>query len=261
MLQPEFNGKRTSDSATADAALRDVAQRVRFLGIDPGLNRTGYALIEAGKKRPRLTEGGIIRSTAKLTLAERVFEIGDGLRDLLQQYQPQVLAIEQVFSTPKFPKTAILMAHARGAILYTAATFNIPVVHYTPTQIKLLLTGNGRAGKEQIQRAISLELGLDRLLEPNDVADAAAVALCHFHTRKTRQIVDQARILNSVSTGTTSTADTARPRAVNPPDGTSASAIAGTVSEGFATSTSTKSGSVPPAISGNSPIREDHPAA
>lgn len=157
---------------------------VRYLGIDPGLNRTGYAVLEAGPRGPRLREGGIIRSTAKLTLAERVLEIGQGLREVCTQYQPQVMAIEQIFSVVQFPKTALLMAHARGAILFTAADFGLHVIHYTPTQIKRLLTGSGKANKEQVQRAVQQELRLDRLLEPNDVADAAAIALCHFYSAK-----------------------------------------------------------------------------
>ena len=178
------------DTTTSDAA-PDAVEVRRFqtaeapyavLGIDPGLNRTGYALLERGSQGPVLREGGVIRSTRKLSLAERVHEIGQGLREVCEQYQPTVVAIEQIFSTCQFPKTALLMAHARGAILYTACDFGIPVVHYTPTQIKRLLTGSGKAKKDQVQRAVKMELGLEEILEPNDVADAFAVALCHYHT-------------------------------------------------------------------------------
>lgn len=155
-----------------------------MLGIDPGLNRTGYAIIERTNAAPKLREGGLIRSTPKLPLAMRVLELGHGLREVIEEFQPNVLAIEQVFSTAKYPKTAILMAHARGALLYAAADAGLTVMHYTPTQIKRLLTGSGHATKEQIQRAIRHELNLDRILEPNDVSDACAVALCHYHCAK-----------------------------------------------------------------------------
>lgn len=155
---------------------------IRVLGIDPGLNRTGYAILEQSQRKPSLREGGVVRSTKELPLAERMHEIATGLREILDEYSPSVVAIEQVFSHVQFPKTAILMAHARGVILLTAAERKLPVVHYTPTQVKRLLTGSGHAGKEQIQRAIQQELGLKRLLEPNDVADAAAIALCHYHS-------------------------------------------------------------------------------
>lgn len=154
------------------------------LGIDPGLNRTGYAVVERGPRGPVLREGGVIRSTQGSSLTERVLEIGRGVREVIEQYRPATLAIEQVFSHAQFPKTAVLMAHARGAILFAAAEMELEVVHYTPTQIKRLLTGSGRADKEQIQLAIQREFALKQVLEPNDVADAAAVALCHYYTER-----------------------------------------------------------------------------
>lgn len=154
----------------------------RYLGIDPGLSRTGYAVLERTPRGPVLREGGIIRSTTQRTLAERVHEIGTGLREVIEEFQPQVMAIEQLFSLVRNPKTALLMAHARGVILMTAAEMDIPVVDYAPRQVKRLLTGSGRASKEQIQSATKNELKLRKLLEPNDVADACAVALCHYHT-------------------------------------------------------------------------------
>ena len=161
-----------------------MSAATRYLGIDPGLNRTGYALLERSPRGPVLREGGLIRSTRGRSLAERVHEIASGLREVLEEFQPHVLAIEQVFSLVRNPKSALLMAHARGAILSMAVEHGIPVVHYTPTQVKRLLTGSGKAGKEQIQRAIKTELGLDRLLEPHDVADAFAVALCHYYSSR-----------------------------------------------------------------------------
>lgn len=157
---------------------------LRFLGIDPGLNRTGYALLERSARGPVLREGGLIRSTRGCSLAERVYEIASGLSEVLEEFHPDVLAIEQVFSLVRNPKSALLMAHARGAILSKAVERGISVVHYTPTQVKRLLTGSGKASKDQIQRAIKTELGLDRLLEPHDVADAFAVALCHYYSSR-----------------------------------------------------------------------------
>lgn len=154
----------------------------RYLGVDPGLNRTGYALLERSPRGPRLREAGIIRSTQKLSLAQRVCEIGTGLREVLADLNPHVVGIEQVFSATKHPKTAILMAHARGAILMVAAERAIPVVHYSPAKVKRLLTGSGRASKDQVQHAVQRELQLPELLTPNDVADASAVALCLYHS-------------------------------------------------------------------------------
>jgi crossover junction endodeoxyribonuclease RuvC len=158
----------------------------RCLGVDPGLVRTGYAVLESAAQGYFLREGGVIRSTRGQSLAERVHEIASGLREVIREFKPRALAIEQVFSLGKNPKSAILMAHARGAILLVAAEEKLPVIHFTPTQVKKLLTGSGRASKEQIQHAVKLELRLGQILDPHDVSDASAVAIClHHHLRVT----------------------------------------------------------------------------
>lgn len=159
-----------------------VAAAERYLGIDPGLNRTGYALLERSRSKPVLREGGIIRSSAQMSLSQRVFEIAKGLREVLADFRPQVMAVEQVFSFGRNPKTALQMAHVRGAILLVAAEHEIPVVHLSPTEVKRLLTGSGRASKQQIQHAVKNELRLKNVLEPHDVADASAIALCLYHS-------------------------------------------------------------------------------
>lgn len=161
-----------------------------YLGIDPGLHRTGYAVLQRGPSQPRLLEGGVLSSTVKNSLAERVLEISSGLREVLEEFQPESMAIEQIFSTGKYPKPALLMAHVRGAILLAAAEREMRIVHYTPTQIKRLLTGSGRASKEQMQHAIKNELQLDVVPEPNDVADASAVALCHYYSCRMPVVVE-----------------------------------------------------------------------
>ena len=159
-----------------------MARQTRYLGIDPGLCRTGYALIERTSRGPVLREGGVIQSTPRISLHERVLEIGSGLREVLLDLKPQVVAIEQVFSSAQNVKSSLLLAHARGAILMVIAEAGVPVVHFTPAQIKKLLTGSGKAPKEQIQHAVRAELRLVDIPEPNDVADASAVALCLYHS-------------------------------------------------------------------------------
>ena len=146
------------------------------LGIDPGLNRTGYAVLRVRDKK--LVEGGVLRTKPSESLAERVYELRVGLLEVLAEHAIDAAAIEQIFSLPKNPKTAVLMAHARGVILATLAEHGLLPEHYTPRQIKKQLTGSGAADKAQMQRAVQLELGLPNILEPNDVADAAAIALC-----------------------------------------------------------------------------------
>jgi crossover junction endodeoxyribonuclease RuvC len=102
---------------------------------------------------------------------------------VLEQYQPVSVAVEQLFAHYDHPRTAILMGHARGVILLAAGQRDLPVVSYAAGRIKKLITGNGQASKEQVQRAIQRELSLPRLPEPPDVADALAVALCHHHAQ------------------------------------------------------------------------------
>jgi crossover junction endodeoxyribonuclease RuvC len=154
----------------------------RCLGVDPGLRRTGYAVLERTAKGPLLKEAGLIRANSKLSLAKRVCEIGRGLREVIEEYRPQVMAVEQVFTLGRNPKSALLMAHARGVILMAAAEADVPVIHFPPTHVKKILTGSGRASKEQMQLAIRNELRVDVLPEPHDVADAAAIALCVYHS-------------------------------------------------------------------------------
>jgi crossover junction endodeoxyribonuclease RuvC len=154
----------------------------RVVGVDPGLNVTGYAVIDPSPKGPFVVEAGVIRPrSARTGLGERLVWIHRGISELLEAFPCGSVALERVHSHVRFPRTAILMAHARGAIVLAAAQKQMPVFGYAATRIKKTLTGNGRAPKEQIQHAIMTELGLDRLPEPHDVADACAVALCHFH--------------------------------------------------------------------------------
>ncbi len=162
---------------------------VRVLGIDPGLNTTGYGCIEIAGGTIRLAEAGVIRGRSRDSLALRVQEIYAGVSDAIAELRPGVVAIEQLYSHYARPRTAILMGHARGVICLAAAEAGVSVVHYPATQIKKVLTGNGRAPKSQMQRAIQLELKLATLPEPADVADALAVALTHHYLAPTRSML------------------------------------------------------------------------
>jgi crossover junction endodeoxyribonuclease RuvC len=160
-----------------------------ILGLDPGLHVTGYAVIEACPQRPKVCEAGIVRSDTgpgKPDMAARILSLYNGIVEVVEQFQPQTLAVEQLYAHYQHPRTAILMAHARGVIFLAAGQRKIPVVSYNATRIKKTITGNGRAPKDQVQRAIQRELGLARLPEPADVADALATALCHYYSLKDR---------------------------------------------------------------------------
>ena len=159
----------------------------RILGVDPGLRVTGYAILEVGPAGPLLCEAGVIRSTErrrKSDMGHRLASLYTSIDEVIESFQPSAVAVEQLYAHYDHPRTAILMAHARGAILFAAAERNAQVVHYTARQIKRLLTGSGKASKDQVQHAIRNELRLAVLLEPNDVADAAAVGLCHYYVSR-----------------------------------------------------------------------------
>ncbi len=150
-----------------------------ILGIDPGLRRTGFGGIKLEGTKTRLVEAGVIRTNEKLGLASRLTELSEGLAEVMAGLDPEVVVVESLYSHYKHPRTAILMGHARGVILLTAALRQTPVIDYSATKIKKALTGNGRAAKRQVQRTVKVALGLEAEPEPADVADALAVALCH----------------------------------------------------------------------------------
>lgn len=152
-----------------------------ILGIDPALGTTGYGVIRGCGNRSTLIEAGVIRVARSGPLEKRLLELHDGICEILGQFQPEAVAIEQLYSHYDRPTTAIIMGHARGVICLAAAQANVPVFHYEATKVKKLLTSNGRASKDQMQRAVQMQLNLLKPLEPADVADALAIALTHQH--------------------------------------------------------------------------------
>jgi len=151
-----------------------------ILGVDPGLNITGYGVIDVSTGKVRLLEAGVVRSRAK-ELAHKALEIYDGIREVIETFSPDAMAMEKLYTHYDRPTTAILMGHARGCICLAAAQSSVDVISYEATKVKKLLTGSGRATKDQVQRAIKLELGLEQYPDPPDVADALALALCHLY--------------------------------------------------------------------------------
>ncbi len=153
----------------------------RILGIDPGLNTTGYGVLEVHCGKLRLCEAGVVRGRTRGSLTARLNQIYEGVAEVIESLRPEVMALEELYSHYGRPRTAILMGHARGVICLAAVRSGIEVNHYSATQIKRILTGSGRASKGQVQRAIQRELALPTLPEPADVADALAIALCHHY--------------------------------------------------------------------------------
>lgn len=156
------------------------------LGIDPGLTRTGYGVIRRGR-RAEAVNVGVIRTSPEKRMSERLAEIYSDLVDLVEEHQPDVLAIEQVFTNRNL-NTVIGVSRASGMALLAAAQAGIPVVEYTPTSIKLAVTGDGNADKQAVTNMVIRRLSLVERPKPADAADALAVALCHIQSlRRTTQ--------------------------------------------------------------------------
>jgi crossover junction endodeoxyribonuclease RuvC len=151
---------------------------MKILGIDPGLQVCGYAVIEADRNRTKLLEAGVCRTSPKASIEKRLVQIAQDIKSLLDKFEPACMAVEDLYSHYAHPKTSILMGHARGVILAQACENGTEVKSFAATKIKKSLTGNGRASKLQMQRSIKSLLGLAELPAPADVADAIAAALC-----------------------------------------------------------------------------------
>ncbi len=160
---------------------------MKIFGIDPGTATTGWAIVEEIKKNPGLVACGCINTSKIKSDAERLVEIGKDVALLIKKYKPDEAAIEDLFFFKNL-KTAITVAQARGVILYEIKKNNIPLFSYTPLQVKQALTGYGRADKKQIQEMVKNILKLKRIPQPDDAADAVAIAICHLNSRRMRNL-------------------------------------------------------------------------
>ncbi|HEV7300865.1 MAG TPA: crossover junction endodeoxyribonuclease RuvC [Tepidisphaeraceae bacterium] len=151
---------------------------MRVLGIDPGLQLTGYGVIESHPFRPRLIDGGVIRLAAKTPIASRLVELERALEEIVVEHRPERVAVEMLYAHYNHPRTAILMAHARGVILLVAARHGLSIDELPANRVKQAVSGHGHASKHQMQRAIQSIFSLKDPPEPPDVADALAIAIC-----------------------------------------------------------------------------------
>ena len=162
---------------------------MRILGIDPGLNITGYGVLDVDNDQQlSLVEAGIIEGGRNKEMPNRLRQLFDGINNVLGDLKPDVVAMEELYSHYERPKTAILMGHARGVFCLAVGQHGIPLAHYAATQVKRVLTGNGRAPKQQVQLAVTRQLNLESTPEPPDVADALAIAACHYFLTKSSAI-------------------------------------------------------------------------
>ena len=152
------------------------------LGIDPGTALTGYGVVERTGSRIRAIDYGCVETPADRPLAERLLEIRSDISDLIGRHGPSLVAVERLFFNRNV-QTAFAVGQARGAVLLTAAEHGLPVFEFTPNEVKIAVTGYGRAPKAQVQRMVQVVLGLPELPRPDDAADALAIAICLAHSQ------------------------------------------------------------------------------
>jgi crossover junction endodeoxyribonuclease RuvC len=154
-----------------------------ILGIDPGLATTGFGLIAEKNDRLTYVDGGIITTTPRETASIRLRIIYSAVKNIINKHRPEALAIEKLYFGAN-SKTAMAVGQARGMTLLAAAEMQLPISEYTPLEVKMAITGYGRADKKQIQQMVKNLLKLSFIPKPDDAADALAVAICHLHSYK-----------------------------------------------------------------------------
>lgn len=151
---------------------------MRILGIDPGVATIGFGLIEADRANVRLLQYGVITTPAGLPLSNRLYQISQDMSQLLEQFKPQEVAVEELFFSKNIT-TGIAVAHGRGVILLEAERAGIPAYEYTPMQVKQAVAGYGGASKRQVMLMTQRLLKMKSVPRPDDAADALAIAICH----------------------------------------------------------------------------------
>lgn len=158
---------------------------MRILGIDPGYATIGFGMVESSGAQVRMVTYGAITTPAGLPLSRRLYQIGSDMEELIGKLRPDVISIEELFFNTNIT-TGIAVAHGRGVILYAAEKCGIPLYEYTPGQVKLAVTGYGKAEKRQVMDMTRRLLKLRAVPRPDDAADALALAVCHARSFTSR---------------------------------------------------------------------------
>ena len=161
------------------------------LGVDPGTAITGYGLVREEEGGLTLVDYGVITTPAGQPLPERLQTIYGGLTDVARKHQPQQAAVEELFFSRNV-RTALSVGHARGVALLALVDAGLTIHEYKPLEIKQAITGYGGADKQQVQEMVRLLLSLDHVPQPDDAADAVAVAVCHIHSARMKALIEDA---------------------------------------------------------------------
>ena len=151
-----------------------------MLGVDPGLVGTGWAVLEPGASAPAVVDTGVIETSADMPLTARVHAIYDAIGSVLDKHGPDLMVLEDLYAEYRFPRTALLMAHARGVVCLAARQRGVEVVALAPAEVKRAVAANGAASKEQIQHCVQRLFRLAELPRPSHVADALALAFTGY---------------------------------------------------------------------------------
>ncbi|KID49626.1 Holliday junction resolvase [Fusobacterium necrophorum subsp. funduliforme B35] len=175
--------------------------KMRVLGIDPGTAIVGYGIIDYEKGKFQIVDYGCIYTAKDLPMEDRLVKIHEELSALIEKYRPEEMAVEELFYF-KNNKTVISVGQARGVIVLTGRLHGLQMHAYTPLQVKMGITGYGRAEKKQIQQMVQRFLGLKEIPKPDDAADALAIAINHIHTKTSALVQMDSVCLKKLPKGT-----------------------------------------------------------
>lgn len=160
---------------------------ISVLGLDPGVAALGYGVIEDRSEGLKVVDYGILTTSAKSPTPERLQTLYRGLIELMERYQPHEVAVELFIA--RNLRTALAVGQSRGVALLAAADKGLPVYEYTPLRVKQQVSGYGRGDKKQVQKMIQIQLGLSSIPQPDDAADALALALCHIQETRLERLI------------------------------------------------------------------------
>ena len=164
------------------------------LGIDPGVATIGFGVIRAERGKNTLIQYGVITTPAGIPLSRRLVQINDDMEQLIRQFKPDEMAIEELFFSKNIT-TGISVAHGRGVILLAAERLGVPIYEYTPMQVKQAVAGYGAAEKRQVMLMTQRLLGMKQIPKPDDAADALAIAICH--SRSATSLLNTERVFDA----------------------------------------------------------------
>ena len=164
------------------------------LGIDPGVATIGFGVVRAERQKNTLVQYGVITTPPGIPLSSRLLQISDDMEELIRTFHPDEMAVEELFFNTNLT-TGISVAHGRGVILLAAEQLGVPIFEYTPMQVKLAVTGYGKADKKQVMQMTQRLLHLAKLPRPDDAADALAIAFCH--SRTATSLIDTDRVFDA----------------------------------------------------------------